>query len=135
MALPTSLTLEVVTPEGLLLKEEVDEVVAPGEMGSFGVRPGHTPFLAILGVGEIAYRQGGAWRRLACFWGFAEVLPDRVGILAEVAERIEELDVESAQAALARRQALHGEAGYEEAHQEYIRLVKRLSAADRAASS
>jgi F-type H+-transporting ATPase subunit epsilon len=64
MALPTKLTLEVVTPEGLLLREEVDEVIAPGTLGYFGVLPGHTPFLSTLGVGELTYRQGSAatWR-------------------------------------------------------------------------
>ena len=76
--LPTNLTLEVVTPEGLLRREVVDEVIAPGSEGYFGVRPGHTPMLASLGVGEISYRQGPTWQHLTCFWGFCEVLPDRV---------------------------------------------------------
>jgi F-type H+-transporting ATPase subunit epsilon len=99
VALPTQLVLEVVTPIGLLLKEEVDEVIAPGSEGYFGVRPGHTPFLSTLGVGEIAYRRGGEWSHLSCFWGFCEVLPDRVNILAEIGERAEEIDVERAEAA------------------------------------
>ena len=83
MALPNHLTLEVVTPEGLLLKEDVAEVVAPGADGYFGVLPGHTPFLATLGTGEISYRRGETWNHLTSFWGFCEVLPDRVSILAE----------------------------------------------------
>jgi F-type H+-transporting ATPase subunit epsilon len=132
-ALPTSLTLEVVTPEGLLLREEaVDEVIAPGELGSFGVRPGHTPFLSILGVGELRYRQGGQWHHLTCFWGFAEVQPDRVNILAEVAERVEDIDAaqpgEAVAHAAARVKMVHGEAGWDEAHQDYVRLVTRLAA-------
>ena len=60
--LPTKLTLEVVTPEGLLLREEVDDVVAPGELGYFGVLPGHTPFLTTLGAGEITLRRSGRAR-------------------------------------------------------------------------
>ena len=72
--LPKDLTLEVVTPEGLLLREQVDEVIAPGEEGYFGVLPGHTPFLSTLGLGEITYRRGAEKGHLTCFWGFAEVL-------------------------------------------------------------
>ena len=85
---PPSSTLEVVTPEGLLLREEVDEVIAPGEDGYFGVLPGHTPFLSTLGAGRDHLPAWAAQRRhLTCFWGFCEVLPDRVNILAEVGER------------------------------------------------
>ena len=133
MALPTQLVLEVVTPVGLLLKEEVDEVVAPGSEGYFGVRPGHTPFLSTLGVGEIAYRRGGEWSHLSCFWGFCEVLPDRVNILAEIGERAEEIDVERAEAARTQAQermkALREEQGFEEARQAYVRAVTRLAVA------
>ena len=131
MALPTKLTLEVVTPEGLLMREEVDEVVAPGSEGYFGVRPGHTPMLASLGVGEIRYRQGPSWQYLTCFWGFCEVLPDRVNVLAEIGERAEAIDVARAEAALRRAaermKAIRDEAGYEEAHQAYVRAVTRLA--------
>jgi F-type H+-transporting ATPase subunit epsilon len=133
VALPTQLVLEVVTPVGLLLKEEVDEVIAPGSEGYFGVRPGHTPFLSTLGVGEIAYRRGGEWSHLSCFWGFCEVLPDRVNILAEIGERAEEIDVERAEAARTQAQermkALREEQGFEEARQAYVRAVTRLAVA------
>ena len=133
MALPTSLSLEVVSPEGLLLREQVDEVIAPGSEGYFGVRPGHTPFLATLGVGEISYRQGSDWSLLSCFWGFCEVLPDRVSILAEVGERAEDIDIERAESARRRAEermkAVREEAGFEEAHQSYIRAVTRLAVA------
>ena len=78
--LPASLILEVVTPDGLLLREEVDELTAPGEQGYFGVRPGHTPFLSTLGLGEISYGRGGERFHLTCFWGFCEVLGDRVNM-------------------------------------------------------
>lgn len=133
MALPTSLSLEVVTPEGLLLREQVDEVIAPGGDGYFGVRPGHTPFLVTLGMGEISYRQGAAWSLLSCFWGFCEVLPDRVSILAEVGERAEDIDVERAETARRhaeeRMKAVREEAGFDEAHQAYVRAVTRLAVA------
>ncbi|HET8644109.1 MAG TPA: F0F1 ATP synthase subunit epsilon [Vicinamibacteria bacterium] len=133
MALPASLALEVVTPEGLLLREQVDEVIAPGSQGYFGVRPGHTPFLATLGVGEISYRQGGQWSHLTCFWGFCEVLPDRVAILAEVGERAEDIDVARAETARQRAEermkAVREEAGFEDAHQAYVRAVTRLAVA------
>ena len=69
MPLPTKLTLEVVTPAGLLLREEVDEVIAPGEDGYFGVRPGHTPFLSTLGLGEISYRVAGEDAEVALLAG------------------------------------------------------------------
>jgi len=135
MALPRKLNLEVVTPEGLLLREEVDEVIAPGEEGYFGVLPGHTPFLTTLGLGEITYRQGTEKRHLTCFWGFCEVLPDRVNILAEIGERPEDIDVERAEAARTRAaqrmKEIKDEAGYNEAHLAYVRAVTRLAVARR----
>jgi F-type H+-transporting ATPase subunit epsilon len=135
VALPTILSLEVVTPEGLLLREQVEEVIAPGSEGYFGVRPGHTPFLVTLGVGEISYRQGSEWNLLSCFWGFCEVLPDRVSILAEIGERAEDIDVERAETARRRAEehmkAVREEAGFEEAHQDYVRAVTRLAVARR----
>jgi F-type H+-transporting ATPase subunit epsilon len=131
--LPTEILLEVVTPEGLLLREQVDEVVAPGEEGYFGVLPGHTPFLSTLGLGEITYRRGADKHHLTCFWGFCEVLPDRVNILAEIGERAEDIDPGRAEAALSRAaeqmKAIKDEAGYNEAHLAYIRAVTRLAVA------
>ena len=135
MSLPTKVVLEVVTPAGLLLRDEVDEVIAPGSDGYFGVRPGHTPFLATLGLGEISYRVGPRWLHLTCFWGFCEVLPDRVNVLAEVGERPEEIDVaraeKSREQAQARMKAIRDEAGYQQAHVDYIRAVTRLAVAKR----
>ncbi len=87
MALPSKLALEIVTPEGLLLRDEVEEVIAPGEQGYFGVRPGHTPLMATLGIGELSYRKQDGWHRLTCFSGWCEVLPDRVNVLADIGER------------------------------------------------
>ena len=130
---PSRLMLEVVTPEGLLLREEVDDVVAPGELGYFGVRPGHTPFLSTLGVGEISYARDGQRSRLTCFWGFCEVLADRVNILAEVGERADAIDSDRAEAArqraVDRLKAIRDEAGYREAHADYIKAVTRLGVA------
>ena len=102
-ALPTHLTLEIVTPDRSVVAERVDEVEIPGFDGYFGVQPGHTPMLAMLKVGELWYRKGSEKYYLSIAFGFAEVLPDRVTILAELAERPEEIDV--ARAEVARRRA------------------------------
>ncbi len=133
MALPTSLELEIVTPEGLLLREPVDEVIAPGEEGYFGVRPGHTPMLATLGMGELSYRRQGAWHRLTCFSGWCEVLPDRVSVLADIGERASDIDVGRAEEAMRRAadrlKQVRGEAGYDEVQAEYTRAITRLAVA------
>jgi F-type H+-transporting ATPase subunit epsilon len=135
MPLPTKLTLEIVTPEGLLLRDEVDEVVAPGSDGYFGVRPGHTPLMAALGLGEFSYRKDYAWRRLTCFSGWCEVLPDRVNVLAEIGERAEDIDVDRAEQARRRAEErlrmVRDEEGYEEVHLAYMRAVTRLAVARR----
>jgi F-type H+-transporting ATPase subunit epsilon len=135
MSLPTRLTLEVVTPEGLLLREEVDHVQAPGSEGYFGVLPGHTPFLCTLGMGSIAYRRDGVERQLTCFSGFAEVLPDRVNILAEIGERAEDIDLGRAESAKTRAadrlKAIRDEAGYEDVHDAYLRAITRLAVAEK----
>jgi len=96
MALPAKLTLDVVTPEKKLLSETVDEVTLPGREGYLGVLPGHAPLLTSLKIGEVEYRQGTAKHAIALAWGFAEILPDRVTILADIAERPDEIDVERA---------------------------------------
>jgi F-type H+-transporting ATPase subunit epsilon len=133
MPLPTKLSLEIVTPEGLLLRDEVEEVVAPGEQGYFGVRPGHTPLMATLGMGELAYRKEDAWHRLTCFSGWCEVLPDRVNVLADIGERAADIDPDRAEQALKRAaermKAIRDEAGYEDAHLAYVRAVTRLAVA------
>jgi F-type H+-transporting ATPase subunit epsilon len=97
--LPSTLLLEIVTPQRLLLSEEVSEVIAPGTLGYFGVLPGHIPFVSNLSIGELTYRKGTEERHLAIIWGYAEVLPDRVVILAEEAQKPEEIDVARAEAA------------------------------------
>ncbi|HEX4947669.1 MAG TPA: F0F1 ATP synthase subunit epsilon [Blastocatellia bacterium] len=94
--------LEIITPEKLALREEVDEVVLPGATGELGVLPDHQPLITQLKTGILIYRQGGSQQRLHISGGFAEVLGDKVSVLADVAEKPDEIDVERAQAALER---------------------------------
>jgi F-type H+-transporting ATPase subunit epsilon len=99
MALPPHIELQVVTPDRTIVQERVDEVQIPGVEGYFGVLPGHTPLLAALTVGELWYRKGQEKTYIAIAYGFAEVLPDRVTILARLAERPEDVDLARAEAA------------------------------------
>src|SRR3970040_1227194 len=84
--------LEVVTPQRLIVSEEVEELVAPGKEGYFGVWPGHTPFMTTLKIGELSYKRRGEERFLAVSWGYAEVRSEKAIILVETAERSEEID-------------------------------------------
>jgi F-type H+-transporting ATPase subunit epsilon len=93
--LPTKLMLTLVTRERKLIEEEVDEAVLPGVNGELGILPGHTPLLAELKIGEASYRVGDKVSRGVISWGFAEVLPDRVIVIAEGAIRADEMDVEA----------------------------------------
>jgi len=104
--LPEAIELIVVTPERQLLKETVVEVTIPGLDGELGVLPGHAPLMTELGVGELRYKtaNSGQATALAIIQGFAEVLPDRVTVLAETAERAEEIDLSRAERALERAQ-------------------------------
>jgi F-type H+-transporting ATPase subunit epsilon len=97
--LPQRLQLQIVSADRRLVNETVDEVEIPGSEGYFGVLPGHTPLLATLQVGELWYRQGQEKHYLAIAFGFAEVQPDRVTILAQIAERADEIDLSRAEAA------------------------------------
>lgn len=97
MSVPTSLALEIVTPDHAILHEDVEEVELPGIAGYFGVLPGHAPLLASLGVGEMWYRRGTEKSYLSLAEGLAEILPDRVIVLARVAERAEDIDLTRAQ--------------------------------------
>src|SRR5215212_7693146 len=99
MALPQHLRLLIVSADRSLVNETVDEVEIPGFDGYFGVLPGHTPLLAVLNVGEMWYRQGSEKHFLAIAFGFAEVQPDRVTILAQIAEKADEIDLARAEAA------------------------------------
>jgi len=98
--LPDSIELIIVTPERQLLREKVVEVTLPGADGQLGVLPGHAPLITELGIGELNYRgQGSGTGTMAIISGFAEVLGDRVTVLAETAERPEEIDVSRAEEA------------------------------------
>ncbi|MGH7255135.1 MAG: F0F1 ATP synthase subunit epsilon [Nitrospirales bacterium] len=100
--MPGRLLLEVVTPDKLLISQEVDEVIAPGTLGEFGVLPGHCHFLSILTVGELRYRVGETTKYMSVLWGFAEVNPTKVTILAEIAEKAEDIDPDRAREAVAK---------------------------------
>ena len=134
-ALPTKLPLEVVTPEGLLLREEVDEVIAPGEHGYFGVLPGHTPFLSTLGLGEITYRMGGAVAPAHLLLGLLRGAarpgqhPGRAGGAAGGHRPCPRGS--RPRQALARMKAIRDEAGYRDAQAAYVRAVTRLAVARR----
>ena len=99
--MPGKFLLEVVTPEKLLLSQQVDEVIAPGSEGEFGVLVGHCHFLSTLRIGELRYRIDQETHSMAVLWGFAEVTPTKVTIMAEVAEKAEDIDVERATAKVA----------------------------------
>ena len=135
MALPTHIELQVVTPDRLLVQERVDEVEVPGAHGYFGVLPGHTPLLASLGIGELWYRKGQEKTYLSIAGGFAEVLPDRVTILARVAERAEDIDPQRAEEARARAEKRLAEPkpelDYARARAALERAVIRLQVAGR----
>jgi len=98
--------LEIVTPEKKVVNTVVEEAQIPGKNGYLGILPGHAPLITELAVGEITFREGATEQRLAVAWGFAEVLPDKVTILAESAERPSEIDVERARKAKARAETL-----------------------------
>jgi len=94
--MPETFQLEIVTPEKKVVETAAEEVQIPGKNGYLGVLPGHAPLITELSVGEITFRENSTVQRLAVAWGFAEVLPDKVTILAETAERPAEIDVERA---------------------------------------
>lgn len=98
-AIPKTVTLEVVTPQRLVVSEMVEEIIAPGSEGYFGVLGGHLPFMATLRSGEVAYRTEAGWRHLVVSWGYAEVRQDKMILLAETAEKAEEIDVARAERA------------------------------------
>jgi F-type H+-transporting ATPase subunit epsilon len=98
--------LEIVTPTKLLVKEATEEAQIPGLSGYLGILPGHAPLITELGVGMITYKASGATHTLAVAWGFAEVLPDKLTILAEAAERPQEIDTARAQKAKERAEDL-----------------------------
>ena len=136
--LPTTLLLEIVTPDHSLVTANVDEVVAPAAEGYLGVLPGHTPLLATLSTGQLWYRKGAQRFYLAIVGGFLEVLPHKVTVLAQIAERAEDIDVARAQRARQRAEERLAKAApdvdRERAQASLLRAAVRLQVAALAAT-
>jgi F-type H+-transporting ATPase subunit epsilon len=137
MASPSNqFQLQIVSADRSLVNETVDEVEIPGSEGYFGVLPGHTPLLALLGTGELWYRQGSSIHYLSIAFGFAEVQPDRVTILAQIAERADEIDVARAEAAKRRAEerlaSPTSDTDYQRARVALLKSLIRLQVATRA---
>jgi F-type H+-transporting ATPase subunit epsilon len=131
--------LEFVTPERLIAHEEVDELQLPGEEGFLGVLPGHTPMLVALKVGEMWYHKGTTTVHGFVSFGFAEILPDRVTILARIAEKAEDIDLQRAEASKRRAEERMAEAAkggnamdYERARLALLRAITRLQVSQHA---
>jgi F-type H+-transporting ATPase subunit epsilon len=120
-----TIELEIVTPEKQVVRDQVDEIQIPGKAGFLGVLPGHAPLITELAVGEISYRKSGQTTYLSVAWGFAEVLPNKVTILAETAERAEDIDVARAQQALQAAQTRLAAADSEEKVDRELAAVRR----------
>jgi F-type H+-transporting ATPase subunit epsilon len=137
MSLPKHLRLEFVTPERAIVHEEVDEVDIPGEDGDFGVLPGHAPLLAAIRPGMLTYRVGHDRKYAFLAGGFVEVAPDRVSVLAPVAERADEIDLQRAEAAKRRaeeqlaRAASASEMDLERARIALLRAISRIDVSKR----
>jgi len=135
-SLPSQIQLEIVTPDRQVVHDAVDSVTIPGKSGYLGILPGHAPLLSELQIGEVVYTRGEAKHYLAVSWGFAEVLPGRVIILVQTAERAEEIDLERATHALERAEELLQKfsdptVDAERAREAYERARARLQAARR----
>jgi F-type H+-transporting ATPase subunit epsilon len=134
--IPPNLRLHIVTPDKPVVNETVDEVAVPAAEGQIGVLPGHTPTLVSLSTGELWYRTGQEKRYVAVFFGFAEILPDQVTVLAQVAERPEDIAVPRAEAARKRAQDEYGkattEAEFDAARIALMKSQVRLQVATRA---
>src|ERR1700758_1891571 len=122
--------LEIVTPDKMVVKDSAEEMQIPGKNGYLGILPGHAPLISELAVGQISYRNGSETHCLCVAWGFAEVLPDKVTILAETAERGEDVDCARAQKAKERaeKRLASGDAGVDVAREQEAlgRVATRL---------
>jgi F-type H+-transporting ATPase subunit epsilon len=130
------LQLQIVSAERLLVNERVDEVEIPGSGGYFGVLPGHTPLLATLNVGELWYRQGAEKHYLSIAFGFVEVQPERVIVLAQIAEQAQDIDTARAEAAKKRAEERLAKSSsdidFERARVALLKALARLQVAGRA---
>lgn len=133
MALPEKIHLEIVTPEKHLFSGDVDSVTVPATTGYLGILPGHAPLLAELGMGEIEYTIGGGTEYLFCSWGFVEVLPDRVVLLAQEAEAASDINVKREMEVKSRAEKLlnskDGDVDFDRAQLALMRAISRLGAA------
>ncbi|MBI4483712.1 MAG: F0F1 ATP synthase subunit epsilon [Acidobacteria bacterium] len=136
MELPKEIYLEVVTPDRLLYSGSVREVSVPALNGYLGILPGHAPLLAELGVGVLSCTNDGVQHHFYCSGGFVEVLPDRVSVLAHVAERSDEIDVEGARHARDQAEQLlrskDPQTDFAEAQEDLRQALARLEVASRA---
>jgi len=129
------LNFEIITPEKLLVQEEADMVEATGELGEFGILPGHIKFLTTIGIGEIRYMKDGKTRHIATSGGFGEVIEDKVTFLVDTAEFSEEIDLERAKIAKDRAESVLKDMSVEAALDYRIyelalqRAISRISAA------
>ena len=134
MALPTKLKLNIVSPDQSI-SQEVDEVSMPGVEGDFGVLPGHTPFFTVLRPGTMWYRKGTDKHLLMVAMGFVEVLPDSVSVLAQVAERAEDLDEARAEAGMKRAQEVlsisPNQIDFERARRAMLATLQQMQAESR----
>jgi F-type H+-transporting ATPase subunit epsilon len=126
--LPESIELQVVTPERHVLQADVQAVEIPGKEGYLGILPGHAPLITELGIGILAYRQESVTHYLTVIHGYAEVLPDRVIVLAEISERAEEIDSQRSRAAHDRAQAELTKAGAGTPEWEHEKLAIKRAA-------
>jgi F-type H+-transporting ATPase subunit epsilon len=133
MALPEKIHLEIVTPEKQLFSGAVDSVTVPSTTGYLGILPGHAPLLTELGIGEISYKIGERTDYLFCSWGFMEVLPDRVVLLAQTAEAASDIDIKRAEEAKSRAEKLLSskdpDIDFSRVQLELLRAISRLNAA------
>jgi len=135
MASSTQFTLQIVSADRSIVNETVDEVEIPGSEGYFGVLGGHTPLLALLGTGELWFKQGNDTHYVSLSGGFAEVQPDRVTILAQIAERADEIDLARAEAAKKRAEerlsSTQPDVDWERARIALMKSIIRLQVATR----
>ena len=133
MALPEKIQLEIVTPEGQLFSGEVDNVTVPSTRGYLGILPGHAPLLAELGIGNICYKIRDQEEVFSCSWGFVEVLPERVVVLAQTAEAASTIDINRAEQAKSRAEerlaSKNPNLDFERVQLSLMRAIARLDAA------
>jgi F-type H+-transporting ATPase subunit epsilon len=133
----TMLNFEIITPEKLLVQEEADMVEATGELGEFGILPGHIKFLTTIGIGEVRYMKGGKTKHIAVSGGFGEIIEDKVTFLVETAEFAEEIDLERAKRAKERAESMLKDMSTDSADDMRLyelaleRAISRISAASK----